>query len=153
PVSASTGNTIPQGCAVNCFQRFGWITKLSGEITKVRATRTRQNLPPNARVPSCNLPAVFRTTQRLPCIANATNEVAPTKRVYQAITPASAPGSRFVHNGRKKYPFASNGTPRTTLPSATPKTNARTALAALNTVSQAGTHSGLSMWFRNSIDI
>lgn len=32
----------------------------------------------NKRVRSCRLPAIFTTTQRLPCTASAKNDVAPT---------------------------------------------------------------------------
>ena len=49
---------------------------------------------------------------------------------------------KLVHSGSKKYPPASSGTPRTTLPSAAPKKIASSALEMQKTTSHKGAHSG-----------
>src|SRR5260370_33627190 len=117
--------------------------KLTIEVSSVKTTEPTQHFAANERVRSCNVPSVFMTTQRLPCIASARSDAAPTSSVYQSIIPAGLPGTRVVHNGKKKYPSESSGTPRTTLPSATPKTTASIALATANPEAHSRCPSGV----------
>src|SRR5437899_13051892 len=52
--------------------------------------------------------------------------------------PTSPLGRKFVHSGRKKFPAASSGAPRTIFPSAAPKSIASSALAPAKITSRTG---------------
>src|SRR5580693_1594231 len=94
-----------------------------------------------ARLPTS--PEVLYCTHRPPCIISASNACTPTRTVNQSKMPVCSPRRQLVHNDSKKYPLASRGTPRTTLPSAAPKKIANSKLAPENTKSQKGIHMGL----------
>src|SRR5260370_7974402 len=96
--------------------------KLTIEVSSVKTTEPTQHFAANERVRSCNVPSVFMTTQRLPCIASARSDPAPTSSVYQSIIPAALPGTGFVHNGKKQHPSESTGTPPTPLTTPPPTT-------------------------------
>jgi hypothetical protein len=76
----------------------------------------------------------------------------PTSTVYQSRMPNSPPMRKSIQRGRKNLPEASSGTPRMTLPSAAPKKMASKAPEAMKPASQMGFQTGLSMWFRSSIE-
>ena len=126
------------------MRRFGCTWKLASVIAATAAASPHHSLPAKRPARASSGASVFSATHSAPCSDSASNAAAATSRVYQSRMPGSGPIVKSVHSGRKKYPSASSGTPRTTLPSAAPKKTMSSALAPPNTTSQNGCHSGLS---------
>ncbi len=85
-------------------------------------------------------PVVFRLSHSAPCIVSATSATRPPITVYQSRIPGATPGLQLVHSGKKKYPSACKGTPRSTLASAAPKKIVSSKLASPNTPSSSVCH-------------
>ena len=75
----------------------------------------------------------------------------PTSAVYASSTPESFPGQKLSKSGMRNVPVGSSGTPRSTLPSAAPRTTAMSVLPSAKVTSQNDAQSGLLTWLRSSM--
>ena len=106
------------------------------QIVTITSSGHVSRTKPNARDSSWVL--VRSATHNAPWTRSVTHAASPIEIVYQSKTPIASNTRKLVQSGRKKPCEESNGTPRRTLPNATPKKNASIELAELKTTSQRG---------------
>src|ERR1700676_4631045 len=143
PATASAGKTNPHVHVLKFVRICGCTWKVMPVTTAVSASTPHHDCPPSFAARSLTAPLVFMRTHKLPCITSASNASTPVRIVYQSRIPVCSPSRKSVHNDSKKYPLASSGTPRTTLPSAAPKNTASSALEPQNKKSHKGSQTAL----------
>ncbi|MNX17128.1 hypothetical protein D3C86_470040 [compost metagenome] len=153
PPIASRGKRKPRGQRWKLVQSAGRNQKVMTVAIAVSPTMTPQNPSPVRRHRSLSSPVVLSAIQAAPCTLRAASDRSPIVTVYQSSTPGFGPiGLNVVQRAKKKCPCSSIGTPRTTLPKATPKKRARRELPTKNAPSQKSLQSGEGRCERSSIE-